>query len=116
MCILSSYERRCMYYVTAKNTFLSGWGSSGKFDYYLCVLCKTRHEASIVATNARLRSDLRRVKIHDQIPLSLKEETLRVGRHILENYIVKVSDKVSEPKLFMPNYFQYRQKPKVLKS
>lgn len=104
-----------MYYVTAKNIFLSGWGRAGKFDCYVCIMCKTRHEASIVAVNARHRSDLQRVKIHSKVPLSLTEDTLKVGRHILTAYIVKVLDKTTEPKLFMPNYFQYRSKPKILK-
>lgn len=103
-----------MYYVTAKNDFISGWGRFRRFDCYLCVLCKTRHEASVVSENAKLRSDLSQIKIHNKIPFSLTADTLGVGRHILGHYIVKVVNKKSDPKLFMPNYFQYKKKYKVV--
>ncbi len=56
------------YYVTALDTFMSGWGEASGRRNYVCLPCESREEAEVVAANAKARTDMERVHIDTQKP------------------------------------------------
>jgi len=54
---------KAKFYVTATDTFLSGWGQSEGKDNRVILPCDDHREAETVAANARRRSDMSNVRI-----------------------------------------------------
>jgi len=52
-----------MYYVTMTDKFMSGWGAARDKTNKLVIECATYTDASLIAKNARLRREMRRVNI-----------------------------------------------------
>ena len=56
------------FYVTCKDTFMSGWGRASGLDNTLILPCDTLAEAEIVKDNAEGRGDQINVIIHQTKP------------------------------------------------
>jgi len=56
-------------YVTAEDTFMSGWGTSKKMVNVVVLPCMSEKEARVVADNANCRSDMRGVAISHERPV-----------------------------------------------
>lgn len=59
------------FYVTALDTFMSGWGPARDKKNRVVIPCASEEEAAVVAANARGRSEMLEVCIHTDKP-SLK--------------------------------------------
>lgn len=56
------------FYVTALDTFMSGWGPARDRKNVLVIPCESEEEAAVVAANARGRSEMEQVCIHTDKP------------------------------------------------
>jgi len=56
------------FYVTCKDTFMSGWGKATDADNIVILPCDSKSEAEIVSDNANGRTDQVNVKIHSVKP------------------------------------------------
>lgn len=56
------------YYVTADDTFMSGWGEAEGLTNTVILPCDSYDEAVIVSDNAEARSDMTNVQIVTEIP------------------------------------------------
>tara|TARA_R110000751_G_scaffold28003_3_gene73459 strand:+ start:685 stop:999 length:315 start_codon:yes stop_codon:yes gene_type:complete len=52
------------YYVTATDTYCSGWGGAANKLNRVILPCESQGEAEVVADNARSRSDMADVTVH----------------------------------------------------
>jgi hypothetical protein len=57
-----------MYYVTMTDKFMSGWGDARDKTNKLVIECATYSDAALIAKNARLRREMRRVNIRSTRP------------------------------------------------
>jgi len=64
------------FYVTCKDTFMSGWGPARGADNILILPCDTVEEAEIVKANAENRSDQKNIEIHVSKPYLLSCKTV----------------------------------------
>ena len=56
------------YYVTAEDSFMSGWGEAEGMTSLVLLPCADREEARIVADNVRSHREMRRVHTHANPP------------------------------------------------
>tara|TARA_R100001163_G_scaffold63080_1_gene54512 strand:+ start:554 stop:904 length:351 start_codon:yes stop_codon:yes gene_type:complete len=56
------------FYVTALDTFLSGWGHASSKENYVILMCDSEEEAAVVSANAHGRSEMQKVCIHTDKP------------------------------------------------
>lgn len=56
------------FYVTALDTFMSGWGGASNKENYVVLPCASEEEAAVVSANAHGRSEMQKVCIHTDKP------------------------------------------------
>lgn len=82
-----------MYYVSAVDKFLSGWGPAKGKKSVLVFECDNTNEAKIVMNQLNSRTDMTEVKRYKAFPVFLDEEC-----------IVQVNNKESAPNFYNPEY------------
>lgn len=83
------------YFVTMKDTFLSGWGESQGKDNILVFPCSTYEEAENVFNNSRARTDMTDQKIRITYP-----------RYDERFYYVQRKTKEEAPRWYEKDYFK----------
>lgn len=91
-----------MYYVTATDQFMSGWGHSSGKTNKLVFECQSYNEALTVYSNCIARSDFKHVNICTHRPRYYRS-TMR--DYTVGHYYVQNKDKEEYPNFYEKGYF-----------